>query len=398
MEASANQISRAEAGDENVKIRVEWTRFGVVLASVGLAFFGLGMWRVDGVMAAMGLAAWVLLGLGYALGRNNLSGWSLVYRGPRRVEVGKGFDAKLELGSGSRLLDGFWIEFGVDVMAEKSFGGRVIWLGSHASVEVVRWISLKKRGMRDEQLGWMSSRFPLGLFRFRREMRISAEVGVIPVARVPKELSFSGFLLDGMPLGGSRRFGGMGEWMGLREWRNGDAVRKVAWAASIRSQASGGGLLVQQEEPPGSIAESCVVVFHSYGTDRNLIRPDRFEYAISWLCGVVSQLLGSGIPLRVLADFWEWESMEVETRRDFLRLKERLMMVKRAEWTEAHDVLSALTDLETRECLVVISDMPMSSWKSLIPKTVLEPVLVDIANYRGAGMRRLTHKKQGVAR
>jgi uncharacterized protein (DUF58 family) len=397
MEVSVNLTSPTKKGVDKVKIRVEWTRFGVVLAGVGLAFFGIGMWRVDGVMAAMGLSAWVLLGLVWWMGVRNLKGLTLVYRGPRRVEVVKGFDAKLELHCGARLLDGFWLDFGVNLMGEKEVCGRVLWLGSNSSAMVVRWVSLKHRGLRSEQMGWVRSIFPLGLLAFRSEKPIPAEIGVVPFGLVPRELEFSGFLLDGLPLGGSKQFGGMGDWKGLREWRSGDAVRKIAWAASMRSQATGGGLLVRQDEPPGSKVEACVIVFHSYGTDRNLIRPDRFERAVSLLCGAVGNLLGSGIPVRVLADFWEWEPKEMNVRRGMALLREGLMLAKRADWTEAHNLLEVFSQVKSRECLIIISDMPMSSWKAFVPESVLNPVVVDIVAYERSTKRRFL-KVKAVAR
>ncbi|MES2981437.1 MAG: DUF58 domain-containing protein [Verrucomicrobiota bacterium] len=397
MEVSANPISLTEEGGEKVKIRVGWTRFGVIFAGVGLAFFAVGMWRVDGVMAAMGISAWVLLALVWWMGVRNLKELTLVYRGPRRVEVAKGFDAKLELHCGARLMDGFLIDFGVGLMGEKEVCGRVLWLGSNSSAMLVRWVSLKHRGLKLEQKAWIRSSFPLGLLAFRIEMPVSAEIGVVPVGRVPRELGFSGFLSDGAPLGGSKQFGGVGDWKGLREWRSGDAVRKIAWAASMRSQASGGGLLVRQEEPPGSNAEACAVVFHSFGTDRNLIRPDRFERGLSLLCGVAGSLLGNGIPVRVFADFWDWEPMEVNSRRGLALLKEGLILAKRAEWTEAHNLLEVFSQVKSRECMIIISDMPMSSWKALVPQSALNPVVVDITAYEKSTKRKLL-KSKAVAR
>lgn len=393
MEVSANPISLTEEQGEKVKIRAAWTRFGVIFAGVGLAFFVVGMWRVDGLMAAMGVSAWLLLALARMVGAWNLRGLSLVYRGPRRVEVAKGFDAKLELHATKRSTDVFLLEFGVGLMGEKELGGRVLWLGSGSSVLLTRWVSLKHRGLKSEQAGWVRSGFPFGFFSFKGDMRLPAEIGVVPFGRVPRELNSSGFLLDGAPLGGSKQYGGTGDWKGLREWRNGDAVRKIAWAASMRSQASGGGLLVRLEEPPGSKAEACVIVFHSYGTDRNLIRPDRFERALSLLCGTAANFFGSGIPVRVMADFWEWEPVEVGSKRAMAQLREKLMLAKRAEWTEAHNLLETFSKVKFGECLIVISDMPVRSWESLIPDSVIDPVVIDIVAYEKSTKRKFLRGK-----
>ncbi len=83
----------------------------------------------------------------------NLKGLTLVFRGPRRVEVAKGFEAKLELHCGARLLDGFWSDFRISLMNKKEICGRILWLGSNSSAMIVRWVSLKHRGIKQKQVG-----------------------------------------------------------------------------------------------------------------------------------------------------------------------------------------------------------------------------------------------------
>jgi len=381
MAVSGNPISLTEKEKSAGKVRVEWTRSGLVLAGIGGALFAVGMWRVDGVMASMGLAAGVLLAVVRWIGPNNLKGLDVGYRGPRRVEAGKGFEAKVELSNGRSFFDGFWIEFGVRLMEEKDVSGRVTWIGGGGSVSLVRRVSLKNRGLFCAQIGWVRSSFPLGLMSFHRSLKIEAETGVLPLIKVPEEIRFSGFLQDGPPLGGSGQLGGVGEWKGLVEWRGGDSVKKIAWSASLKSEMSGGGLLVRQHEPPGSQAEACVVVFHSYGGDGNLIRPDRFEKSLSLLSGVLGCLQGWGMPVRLFADFRNWEPLEIKNKRQLVGLREELILVERASWTEAHDLLEAFGGVDDGECLVVLSDMPARSWTALIPSMPLPPVIIDIEKY-----------------
>lgn len=397
MAVSGNPISLIEKGRSVTKVRVEWTRSGLIFAGIGAALFAVGMWRVDGVMASMGLAAGVLLAGARWIGVNNVRGLNVSYRGPIRVEAGKGFEAKVELSNVRRLFDGLWVEFGVVLMGDVEVSGRVSWIEANRSVFLVRRVSLKKRGLARTQSGWARSSFPLGLMKFHRSMVIEMETGVFPFSRMPEELRFSGFLIDGPPLGGAGQLGGIGEWRGLAEWRGGDAVKKIAWAASLKSEMSGGGLLVRQYEPPGSQAEACVVIFHSYGGDRNLIRPDRFENALSLLSGVLGALQGCGMPVRLLADFRAWEPLEIRSRRELAGLREELISVERAGWTERHDLLEALCGVAENECLVVLSDMPAGSWSGLIPPIALAPVVVDIEKY-GRSPRRSFLKGKGAKR
>jgi uncharacterized protein (DUF58 family) len=201
---------------------------------------------------------------------------------------------------------------------------------------------------------------------------------------VPRALTLRGYLLDGSPLGESKHFGGIGEWRGLRERRGGDGLRRIAWAASLRSEAAGGAILVREDEPPGSQAEGCLVVFHSYGGAGDLIRPDLFEKALSLLCGALGSLVGFGMPVRWIADFNGWEEGVLKTRRQLAGVRESLLSVKRASGTEAHDLIAALARAREQECVVVISDMPRSGWEGFVPDLVIAPVLVDIREYDGS--------------
>jgi len=396
MGASGNPISPTDGEVKEEKVRVELTRSGMVFVGLGLALFGAGMLGVDGVLASMGLAAGILLVVARWLGGRNLRGLALGYRGPRRIEAGKGFEASVELLNKRKIFDGFWIEFGIRVMGEKEVSGRALWIAAMGSALVMRRISLKDRGMKTNHRGWVRSTFPFGLMSFRKVVSVTAETGVLPLSRTPDELRFSGFLLDGPPLGGSQQFGGIGEWKGLREWRGGDPVNRIAWAASARSGACGGGLLVRQDEPPGSQAEGCVVVFHSLGGDGNLIRPDRFEKALSLLSGTLGYLQVWGIPVRLMADFRNWEPLEIRTKQQLAKVREELMLAKRAGWTEVHDLLEALRGVGSNECLAVVSDMPANSWKTVIPSMPLLPVIVDIVKHDSAARRNFLTGTGGI--
>jgi uncharacterized protein (DUF58 family) len=384
MAASVNPILSIEEAVEEGRIRFAWTRRGVILGALGFSLFAVGMWRVDGVMAAMGLSVAVLFLVAFVLGRMNLRSLALTYRGHSRVEAGKGFAGKLILSNGSGFADSLWIEFGIDLMGEAAVSGKVFWIAGGGAAEVEGRPVLRTRGLRSEQRGWVRSGFPLGLMSFSKKLTVAAEIGVLPKPVVPRALALQGYLLDGAPLGGSKHFGGIGEWKGLRERRGGDGLRRIAWAASLRSEAAGGAILVREDEPPGSQAEGCLVVFHSYGGAGDLIRPDRFEKALSLFCGALGHLLGCGMPVRWIADFNGWEEGVLKTRRQLAGVREGLLTVKRASGTEAHDLIAALKRAYEHECVVVVSDMPRSGWEDFVPELAITPVLVDIRDYDGS--------------
>ena len=346
-------------------------------------------------MAAMGLAVVALFGVAFALGWMNLRSLALAYSGPRRVEAGKSFSGKVTLTNGSVFFDSLWIEFGVDRMGEAVVSGKLFWIAGRSVAEVEGRSVLRTRGLRNEQRGWVRSGFPLGLMSFSKCLPVQAEIGVLTKPIVPRALTLRGYLLDGAPLRGSKHFGGIGEWKGLRERRGGDGLRRIAWAASLRSEAAGGVLLVREDEPPGSQAEGCLVVFHSYGGAGDLIRPDRFEKALSLLCGAMGNLIGFGMPVRWIADFNGWEEGVVKTRRQLAGVGEGLLTVKRASGTEAHDLIAALARAHDHECVVVVSDMPRSGWEGFVPDGAIAPVLVDIREYDGSRKKRGTLGRGG---
>lgn len=175
--------------------------------------------------------------------------------------------------------------------------------------------------------------------------------------------------------------GALGEWKGLREWRGGDAVKRIAWAASARSEAAGRGVLVREDEPPGSHAEGFLLIFHSFGGDGELIRPDRFEKALMLFNGTLGALQGLGMPVRWVADFDGWKEHELRTKQQLAVSRELLMKAERAAWTEAHDVESAFSKAVDRECVVVVSDMPCGVWEAVIPEMALASVMVDASKY-----------------
>lgn len=363
------------------RVQAVMTPRGVILAALGVALFMVGLWRIDGVMASLGLAALGMLVVARIVGGMNLTGLDLHGRADRRVQAGRSFPAKVSLMNRRRGLDAFRVEFGISMLGEADVMGRASWVGCGGVAEVERGVTLQMRGFSESQKGWLKSFFPLGLFDFQKVLKVGMEIGVLPAAVVPQELSLSGFLLDGSPLGGSKVAGALGEWKGLREWRGGDAVKRIAWAASARSEAAGRGVLVREDEPPGSHAEGFLLIFHSYGGDGELIRPDRFEKALMLFNGTLGVLQGLGMPVRWVADFDGWNEHELRTKQQLAVSRELLMKAKRAAWTEAHDMESAFFKAVDRECVVVISDMPCGVWQAVIPEMSLAPVLVDASRY-----------------
>lgn len=376
--------SRSQAATTGVSIRTR----GAVLGGAGLALLLAGLWRVDGTMAAAGLAAWVLLGMAFLAARRNGRDLGLALECPGRVEAGMPFPVRLLVANPHRWLDAFGLEVELDLARAARETGRIRWLvaGSTAAVDFRMTIPGRMIATRHRVI--VRSRFPLGLFLSVRESAVEARLVVVPRPVVPRGLVFSAGPLDMHDDDPMTATGGPGEPRGLREWRAGDPMKRVNWPASLRSFARGAGWVVLETDPPGFRPARFAVVVHSHGGDRQLIRPDRFERTMSHAAGVLRMLHTQGMPARLIADFDDWTPRAAAKRNQLADCMERLAGARRANGTEAHDLQAALADITPDEGIVILSDMPVASWRYALPASLKRALTPDIAAGRaGKGAR-----------
>lgn len=121
-------------------------------------------------------------------------------------------------------------------------------------------------------------------------------------------------------------------------------------------------------------------MFHSFGTNHTLILTDLFERALSLVCGTLRHLRGIGVPANLRANFLCWKSQKTfhaEAWSDTLTLLSR---AKRAKHTEEHDVLAEIEITPAKDAIIVISDMPLTSWKNIMPERRI--LIIDIQQHR----------------
>ena len=139
-------------------------------------------------------------------------------------------------------------------------------------------------------------------------------------------------------------------------------------------------MMVRELDPPGFHPQKAVILFHSFATDGALIRPDRFERAISLVWGAMRHWLACGVPTLLMADVEEWVPRRVVTRQQLGQAGEMLSRARRAAGTEEHELFGRMQDLDRDDALIMISDMPVVHWKDHVGKRS-QLVLVDIASY-----------------
>ncbi|MEP4809640.1 MAG: hypothetical protein ABJ118_13720, partial [Luteolibacter sp.] len=170
----ASRISPTE-GDGLKRLQAVMTPRGVILAALGVALFVVGIWRIDGVMASLGLAAAGMLVVARLAGGMNLNGLDMHCRADRRVQAGRAFPARVSLSNRRSGLDAFRVEFGISLLGEADVLGKTSWLGCGGVAEMEREVVLNKRGFAERQKGWVRSGFPLGLFDFRKGLEVGVE-------------------------------------------------------------------------------------------------------------------------------------------------------------------------------------------------------------------------------
>ncbi len=359
------------------RIRGSLQARGAVIGATGLVLLVAGLWRIDGVLAALGLAAWCLLGLAFVLGRANLAKLAGRLDAPEKVTAGAIFPLRLTLENPRGFLDAFGVSFEIEFPGKARAGGRAAWIAAGSAADLDLRVAVPERGAVEVHPLRLESVFPLGLFRFRRTGDASHPLLVFPRPVVPRALRAPGVLMDASPVEGASAGEAPGEPRGLRPVRPGDPARRIHWPATLRAHAAGAPPLVREADPPGFHPRGCVVLFHSFGADGGLIRPDRFERAISLAAGTLRHLHGLGVPALLAADFDGWKEHPAATRAQLAHCQEVLARARRAAGTEAHDLQSAAAKVGDDSSLIVISDMPAKAWRGALPKRVLPPVALE---------------------
>ena len=98
-----------------------------------------------------------------------------------------------------------------------------------------------------------------------------------------------------------------------------------------------------------------------------MIRPGRFEEALSHAAGVITNLCAEGRSVRFVADFHDWMPWDCRSGRALARCLDALASARRATATEAHELTSALEDIDARDGIIVLSDFPATAWQKAVP-------------------------------
>ena len=367
----------------SINARCSLTQRGALIMGAGLVFVLIGLSRGDGVLSALGLAAFILLSVAYFLAKNNNKGMLVKCQAAHQVYAGNRFPVRVTIENHRRFVDAFTIQVTIFLPGSGECKLAAPWIAANSAADVDAFFPLEKRGHSRTLPITLRSAFPLGLWESVNSLEVAHELIVYPRPLRMASLQLTGMLHDATPSAGST-FGTMhGEIRGLRPWRAGDSFKMIHAAASARSFARGAGLIVAEADPPGFYPKKIAVLFHSYASDRAMIRPEHFEKALSMACGSLRYLLAQAIPTEWVADFDGWLTHQCDNRLQLAGILELLAGAKRSKHTELHELTRACAMIDSDATLLIISDMPISLWQHAVPQRTIKPVIIPVTAIGG---------------
>lgn len=220
----------------------------------------------------------------------------------------------------------------------------------------------RRRGCHSRFRFCLSSDFPFGLFRHRREGVVDSSLAVYPRPAFPPALARLLAAGSGED-GGSRLFSRdcMGEFHGLREFTVGDSLRLVHWPLS----AHYGEIVVKEFEP--SAPAHNVVIFHS-SHPRGKGAPMSAEQSLEILCGLFLHLYHSGARFDFLADFNNWHPIAVDS--DWSALEAALLTLALARIRPSPNTGALVRNVDAAAArntrVIVMSNIPCGHWQHLL--------------------------------
>lgn len=360
------------------------------LTAEGLAFCwacGLmllwGAARFDGFFLLLGLAGAGLIGFARRRVSRNLAGIAVERRQPREIFAGEPFRIDFLIESAARRGAHRSVRLrdslspgpgGADVsIAELSPGER-----QTAGVPARFFGRGRKIGPTCE----LRSRYPLGLFEAARlEEYGPGRAGgliVFPQPILPPALRarLDRSVLD-HALASRAAPDVIGELRGIRGYRPGDPFKGIHWP----SMARGRPLMVREWDPPQPRPLRFGVLFHSFETPGEIIRPDRFERALQLVSGFLRYCQELSMPVKLLLRAGlARESgvvLAMPEPQPYRRGYEALAFARRQGLRDAGELAALVGEFRDCDHLVIIADSPMRLWKRHVASEKISVVCMD---------------------
>lgn len=146
----------------------------------------------------------------------------------------------------------------------------------------------------------------------------------------------------------------------LREFRNGDSVRRIHWPASLRN----GDLLVREPDPPRPMPSRYGILIHSFSPPGEMVTPESFEMILRIAAGLLYRFREAGI--EIIYHPFPRKAVRLRHREDFDREIDQLALAIRSPFSSLSKLDSARKELENCDEIFVLSDANRSYWESTV--------------------------------
>ena len=369
------------------KFEAKLAKRGSFCLSLSLVMTTTGIILKDAIFTTLGVSGITLMICCYILGRLNLSNITPKLSLPNRIHANKRYQPAVTLTNARNLIDCLHAKLYIALPHEVLLDCEARWIPANSSATRNVPILIPHRSAALDLACKIVSSFPLGLFLFSKRKYIHHPLTVYPRPITPVELLDHGSLDQSTTPTITMQSDYSGEPKGIRSWIPGDPAKSIHWPASARSLAREGQLSIREFEPPGFFPETCAIVFHSYSHEREMMREDSFERAISLLAGTIHHLRNLNIEITVHADCLGWMPQKAKTRAEYYELLAMLAEVERAKGTEQHEIDTILTKIN-HDPSILISDMPIDAWAPYLtlPHTSL-PIDIEQIHFSNRKVR-----------
>ncbi len=364
------------------------TALGAFVIWSGLAMLAAGVFRYDGTLIWLGLAALGAVGVARWWAPRNLAGLAVSRRRPARVFAGEPFVFSLTVTRPVRAgwalpRTGCGVEIRDPWLPRRGAGlslGTGLVAGETAAGE--RRSRLVRRGRDGRTTFELRSRFPMGIFLTAARGHLHDEtlardggVLVYPQPLLPEALrrDLEMAWLDRRHSQGFEIEPG-DEFRGIRAYRSSDPVKAVHWPATARA----GSLMVREWDPPAPRPQRYGMILHTLERGGRLLRPDRWETALRVATGLITHCRDRQIALAFIDETGGGAAPAVSGRGARLRMPEqepyaagleRLALARRGTLKHEARLLDAVGELATScDRLFVISDVPLRLWRGMIER------------------------------
>ncbi len=157
-------------------------------------------------------------------------------------------------------------------------------------------ISAEYRGQYPKQVPKITCAFPFGIWTARREIREWSPVTVLPLLiPISEELEFTGDQLADLGVG--NRASTHGDFLGVRDFRRGDALKNIHWAHSARQEQF---VVCERGGPQNQAIELYLSTLHCQGSIME--SRENLAWRVRITASLVELLSARHLPYRLILD------------------------------------------------------------------------------------------------